>query len=173
MSHTKDQTRAPQPGSLPPPPDSAEAGGLRPFFASLEDAGELAALSRAAFAEEALTAATFRRRLRGGRALVLGLRDERGITAYLLLYLNARTRRAYVNEALVLPERRGQGLAAWLLRAAEAVARAEGMALLAAHVRVSNTPSLRAKLRQGMKQVYRLWAWYSDGEDALYLRQRL
>lgn len=157
------------PAALP----AAPLAGLIPFFATTADAGALARLSLAGFGAEAISATTFRRRLTRGHARVLGLREGLQIVAYLLLFFHGRTRRAYVNEVLVIPARRGQGLARWLLQAAEGEARREGMSTLAAHVRVSNTASLRAKLRQGMIVVGRLPAWYPDQEDALYLRRKL
>lgn len=154
------------------------APGLVPFRAGPQELRALARLSLQTFGAEALSADTFRRRLRQGHARLLGLReagerDDGEIVAYLLLYLNDCTRRAYVNEVLVVPTRRGQGLSRWLLEAAEEEAREAGMRTLAAHVRVSNAPSLRAKLRQGLAVVERLPAWYPDGEDALYLRKAL
>ena len=149
--------------------------GRHPFVATPADAPALASHSRAAFGPaEALSAGTFRQRMTRGSAVVVGLRDEVGaIIAYLMLYRHRRTRRAYINESFVHPSRRGEGLASILMAAAELEARAAGMATLAAHVRVSNLPSLRAKLRQGLAVVARLPGWYPGPEDALYLKKIL
>lgn len=147
--------------------------GLRAFSGTAAEARRLAVLSVAAFGAEALTARAFRDRLRYGHARLLGLRSDGEIIAYLLLYLNRRTRRAYVNEVVVVPDWRGRGLSHWLLAAAEAAARQEGMVTLAAHARASNTPSLRAKMHQGLSPTERLPGWYPDGEEAIYLRRTL
>lgn len=150
-----------------------EAKLLCPFVAAATDVPALAELSLDAFGEEALSAATFRRRIVRGNALAFGLRDSEGIAAYLLLYLHRRTLRAYIHEALVVAPWRGRRLSTCPLAAAEGAASAAGMATLSAHVRVGNAPSLQGKLRQGMVIVGRLPAWYTDHEDAFYLRQRL
>lgn len=152
---------------------ASEAKLLLPFVAAAADIPALAELSLGAFGEEALSAATFRQRIFRGNALAFGLRHGEGIAAYLLLYLHRRTLRAYIHEALLVAPWRGRRLSACLLAAAAGVASAAGMATLSAHVRASNTPSLQGKLRLGMVIVGRLPAWYTDREDAFYLRQRL
>lgn len=159
--------------ALPAAPRLPCDPALTAFFAAGPDFDEIAALSLQGFGDEALSAATLRRRVLRGHAALFGLRGPDGIAGYLLLYLNQRTRRAYVNEVLVAPVWRGQRLSVWLLGTAELIARQAGMRTFAAHVRGSNTPSLRAKLRQGMVEVERLEGWYPGGEVAIYLKQRL
>ena len=159
--------------ALPEAPRLPTGPEFEVFFASGEDFDEIAALSLQGFGAEALSAATLRRRVLQGHGALFGLRGPDGIAAYLLLYLNRRTRRAYVNEVLVAPVWRGRRLSVWLLGAAEVLARQAGMRTFSAHVRASNTASLRAKLRQGMAEVERLEGWYPGGETAIYLKQYL
>ncbi len=69
----------------------------------------------------------------------------------------------------VVPERRGQGLGAFMVREAEKLARAEGYRLLKAHVGCQNQAALRLFESAGFRRKRRLKNYYPSGLDAFEL----
>lgn len=152
-----------------PPPGA----GLRGFVIGARDIEQVAALSLAAFGDEALTAAKLRFYLGRAHALALALGRGDAIVSYTLAELNRRQRRIYIVETCTRAGEQGHGHASWLRARLAAIAFALGYRTQTTHVRLSNTAAQELNRRAGMHLVREILNYYDDGETGLYLARAL
>lgn len=147
--------------------------GLRAFVVTAEDLPEIAAMSRAAFGEEALAPTKLRFYLERAHALAIGLRRVKAIVSYTLVELNRGQRRVYVVETCTRAEEQGRGHASWLRARMAGIAHRLGYRTQTTHVRASNLAAQELNRRAGMQLVRRIDGYYDDGEAGLYLARAL
>ena len=147
--------------------------GLAASVLGAEDIDHLAALSRAAFGDEALTPAKLRFYLTRAHALALGLRRGPAIVSYTLAELNRGQRRVYVVETCTRAGEQGRGHASWLRKRLAAFAFALGYRTQTTHVRRSNTAAQELNRRAGMQLAREIPHYYDNGETGLYLVRAL
>ena len=95
------------------------------------------------------------------------------VAAALILLTRRGTRVARIYSIVVAPEARGQGLAARLLRGAEAEARTARCHEMSLEVREDNLAARALYARCGYAEVALLPAYYDDGGDGVSLRKLL
>lgn len=147
--------------------------GLRAFVVTAEDLAEVAAMSRTAFGDDALTPAKLRFYLERAHALAIGLRREGTIVSYTLVELNRGQRRVYVVETCTRAGEQGRGHASWLRARIAGIAYRLGYRRQTTHVRASNTAAQELNRRAGMIVVREIERYYDDGETGLYLARPL
>lgn len=147
--------------------------GFTAFVADDEHLAELAARSKQAFGDAALTTTELRRYVHKAHAMILGLQKRGVIVAYCLIELNAGQRRIYVVETYTAPELRGKGYGSWLRGRVDAIGQTLGYRSVTSHVSVHNTPALKLNEKAGMTVMREVPGYYEDGRAAFYLRKRL
>lgn len=144
---------------------------IRP--ACLSDHLALKALEDACFDYNVISLRSMRRFLARPTAAIVVDEEGEGLGGYALTLFRAGSRRARVYSIAVDPGRRRHGLAARLLAAAEAGARARGCTRLCAEVRPDNHASRGLFARAGFTLVSTLPGFYEDGCEALRLEKKL
>jgi ribosomal protein S18 acetylase RimI-like enzyme len=147
--------------------------GFTALVAEDEHLEELAARSREAFGDAALTTTDLRRYVHKAHAMILGLQKRGAIVAYCLIELNAGQRRIYVVETYTASELRGKGYGSWLRGRVDAIGETLGYRSVTSHVSVRNTPALKLNEKAGMTIVRQIPGYYDDGRAAFYLRKLL
>jgi ribosomal protein S18 acetylase RimI-like enzyme len=136
------------------------------------DVAALFDLEAGVFPSDWLTPRSFRRILRSPSATCRVAEADKLAGYYVLLFRRGSTR-ARLYSIAVAPEFRGQGLAAMLLRDAEAVARERGSRSLRLEVRADNAGAIRLYERLGYRAFGHIAGYYSDGAAAVRYEGKL
>lgn len=141
---------------------------IRP--AQLADLPALIALEQRCFSSDLISERALRRFITGGRADVIVAQRGTVTVGYALVIYRAGAWVARLYSIAVDPAVQGQGIAAQLVEAAIAAARARGMAQLSLEVAVTNTRARALYDRFGFAPYQTLPEYCENGEAALRLR---
>ncbi len=159
-----DQARRVAAASDDVPPASA---GPRVRRAAASDLDDLLALEESSFSSDRLSRAQYRRHLDSDSALVLVARANRHrFVGSAVLFFRKGSAVARLYSLATLPESRGQGVGAALLKAAADVARRRGSRALRLEVRTDNNAAIGLYERHGFRRIGRYTQYYQDGTDA-------
>ena len=137
------------------------------------DIDALLAIEQASFSTDRLSRRSFRHLLTDGNAVTL-VDDGGGVPrAYITVLFRADVSLARVYSIATAPGHLGQGLAAGLLAAAEALALAHDCVAMRLEIRRDNLASQQLFLRHGYAVFGEHPAYYEDGMDALRLEKSL
>ncbi len=145
--------------------------------ASLDDLPGLLDLEQRCFNTDRLSRRSFRHLLQRGHAAILVDDREGALAGYVLVLFRRGVSMARLYSIATHPAYRGQGVAADLVRAAEAVALEEGAAEMRLEVRQDNAASKKLFQALGYRPFGVHAAYYEDAMDAVryhrYLAPRL
>lgn len=147
--------------------------GLAVRPARATDLDALVALEGRCFDSDRLSRRSFRRLLGGDTSACLVADDSGSVVGYALLLFRRETALARLYSIAVDPERRGAGIGAALIAAAESAAFERGRVYLRLEVRVDNDPAIELYGRLGYRRIGRYPDYYEDHADALRFEKRL
>ena len=139
------------------------AARIRPAIET--DIPALVALEQSFPEEDRFPIRTWRRLLRGQSMAYVAVSDDEICGAAVYLYRTG-TKVARLYSLTVSPSHRGQGIAAALLAAGEADARARGCDRIRLEVRQSNVTAIRLYERHDFRVMAQIPSYYPDGETA-------
>ncbi|MCK8515538.1 GNAT family N-acetyltransferase [Methylonatrum kenyense] len=139
----------------------------------MPDLAALVDLEQRCFPGDRISRRGFRHMLTRGNAHLLVVDEAGQMVACLVLLFRRGSSVARLYSIAVHPRRRGTGLAARLVHAAEREARRRGAGEMRLEVRADNQPSQKLFSRLGYACVARSGGYYSDGTAALRFRRRL
>jgi ribosomal-protein-alanine N-acetyltransferase len=125
------------------------------------------------FPSDRMSARSVRNFLRSPSAHVLVVESASELVGSLVLLTRKGARSARIYSVIVLPQMRGQGLAAQLVAAAEAQTRKLGLGAVTLEVREDNGAARALYRKLGYLEEKSLPAFYDDGSDGLRLRKPL
>ncbi|TXH03338.1 MAG: GNAT family N-acetyltransferase [Nevskiaceae bacterium] len=125
------------------------------------------------FPSDRMSARSVRHFLRAPSAHVWVVESGDHLSGSLILLTRRGGRSARIYSVIVLPEMRGQGLAARLVAEAEAEARRLNLEAVTLEVRRDNVPAQALYRKLGYVEVRTLPGFYDDGADGLRLRKAL
>lgn len=125
------------------------------------------------FPSDRMSARSVRNFLRAPSAHVWVVEAGRELVGSLVLLTRRGTHSARIYSVIVLPQMRGQGLAAKLVAAAEGQARTLGLSAVTLEVREDNAAARALYRKLGYIEVKMLPSFYDDGSDGLRLRKLL
>jgi ribosomal protein S18 acetylase RimI-like enzyme len=125
------------------------------------------------FPSDRMSARSVRNFLRAPSAHVWVVEADVELGGSLVLLTRKGVRSARIYSVIVLPQMRGQGLAAKLVAAAEAQTRKLGLSAVTLEVREDNSAARALYRKLGYSEEKLLPAFYDDGSDGLRLRKAL
>ena len=125
------------------------------------------------FPSDRMSARSVRNFLRAPSAHVWVAQTASELVGALTLLTRRGTRNARIYSVVVLPQMRGQGLAAKLIAAAEAQARRLRRSAITLEVRTDNAPARAVYRKLGYIEEKALHGYYDDGADGLRLRKSI
>lgn len=141
--------------------------------AEVSDLADLVRIENSVFDGDRISRRSFRRFLESTGACVLVAEDAESVVGYGLLLLRQGTALARLYSLAVSPDRRGQGLGARLLEAAEAAAFDHDRIVLRLEVREDNAGARILYENGGYKALGRVPGYYEDGCAALRMEKLL
>ena len=144
--------------------------GARIRRGRLQDAAKIIEME-SHFPSDRMSARSVRNFLRSPRACVWVVEHGDHLAGSLVLLTRKGARAARIYSVIVLPEMRGQGLAAKLVLIAEAEARERGLNAVMLEVRADNAPARALYRKLGYTELKPLPGYYDDGADGLRLHK--
>ncbi|MCH8551578.1 MAG: GNAT family N-acetyltransferase/peptidase C39 family protein [Natronospirillum sp.] len=141
--------------------------------ATLEDVDALWQLEQVCFDSDRLNRRSFRRLIGSDSASILVSADRKLINGYICVLYRRGTALSRIYSLALLPEARGDGLAATLMNQAEADAMAHGCTHMRLEVRPDNETAIRFYKRLGYRQFAAVDDYYADHSPALRLEKRI
>lgn len=138
---------------------------IRP--AVLDDLEEILRLENTSFEGDRLSRRSLRHLLTRGRAFTLVDEVDGHLRGYVVVLIRRGTSLARLYSIAVAPEARQRGVAAALVRAAEAEALARDCVVMRLEIRQDNVPSQALFERLGYRQFGHYIDYYEDAADAL------
>ncbi len=130
------------------------------------DLEALLALEEASFHSDRISRRQWRRYLRRPSVGVLVCGPPGDLSGAAVVFYRQHARVARLYSLAVRADRRGDGVGATLLEAAETDARGRGCSLMALEVQVGNRPAIGLYERAGYHRAARVAGYYEDGTDA-------
>ncbi|POF31626.1 ribosomal protein S18 acetylase RimI-like enzyme [Roseibium marinum] len=151
----------------------AGTGDIQIRTANSDDLAELLRIENSAFSGDRISRRSFRRFVDSPRARILVASGEAGLCGYALLLLRRGTALARLYSLALDADRRGKGLGAALLKAAEAAAFEADRIVLRLEVRADNQAATRLYETNGYRVLGRVENYYDDGCAALRMERLL
>ena len=137
------------------------------------DVAQMAALERAVFSADRISARSFRALLKKKSTRFFVASDEGRIIGYGLILFRRGTSVARLYSIAVAPAARGRGVARALLEAGEAEARKRGELFMRLEVRADNRRAIKLYKSLGYRQFGRYLDYYEDNAEALRFEKSL
>ena len=137
------------------------------------DLDALMALEQRVFATDQLSRRSMRRLLESRTAMVIVAEQGGSLVGTVVVLFRAGSAVARLYSIAVAPPMSGQGVAAMLLDAADARARARGCKSMRLEVHETNAVAISRYRKSGYRQFGRHDAYYEDGGDALRFEKPL
>lgn len=137
------------------------------------DVRQLLSIENRCFTQDKLTARNFHWMLERANADIILAESEGKALGYALLLYRRGASLARLYSFAVLPEHRGQGIGAGLLKQSEALARERDCVYLRLEVRPDNSQAIALYRRQGYRQFDTKQDYYEDHSEALCFEKRI
>jgi len=138
------------------------------------DIGDLAGIEEISFNTDRISRRQFRYLLRRARATTLVATDDDGPPlGYATVLYRRGSPLARLYSIAVRPDRRGEGIAAVLVGAAEAAALARGATRMRLEVRADDSGTQQFYLREGYRRLGMRPNYYEDDGDAVRMEKQL
>jgi [ribosomal protein S18]-alanine N-acetyltransferase len=137
------------------------------------DLDRLVEIENAAFAGDRLSRRSLRRLIAGKTSFIIVAETDDRLAGYALVLLRRGTRAARLYSIAVDPARKGEGLGALLLAAAERTAISKGMSHMRLEVRADNAGAIALYRGADYQEIGRRAGYYEDGGEALKMEKML
>ena len=139
--------------------------------ADVADLPALLNIEQACFSGDRLSRRSFKRFISNQQAVFLVADCNGQVGGYILVLFHLGTRLARLYSIAVLPEHRGLGLAAGLMREAELQAVQHGALFLRLEVSLSNHNAIQLYRKNGYREFGKIKDYYEDHSDALRMQK--